>query len=57
MIQNKKIIITGLNKCISKKFIFYLEKSILNSDIYIFTNRRKKNLQQKNKNFFLKINI
>tara|TARA_B000000475_G_scaffold269097_1_gene262567 strand:+ start:2254 stop:3198 length:945 start_codon:yes stop_codon:yes gene_type:complete len=55
MIQNKKIIITGLNSSISKKFIFYLEKSILNSDIYIFTNRRKKNLQHKNKKiFFLK---
>lgn len=54
MIKNKKILITGLNSSISKKFISFLDKTILNSVIYILTNK-KVNLNKKNKNIiFLK---
>ena len=54
MIKNKKILITGLNSSISKKFISFLDKTILNSVIYILTNKKTK-LNKKNKNIiFLK---
>ena len=50
MIKNKKILITGLNSSISKKFIFLIKKTILNANIYILTNKKINNLKQNNIN-------
>jgi nucleoside-diphosphate-sugar epimerase len=49
MIKNKNIFITGLNGSIAKRFIYLLDKSLINSTFYVSTSSKIFNLNLVNK--------